>query len=103
MYIRITLCQHLHVGEVSVTTTNDIIVLQHKFDQPQCESFSVSRGLVESVHVHAKDGDFNGQSILPHAGNKCAVHVEDCEGWWSSGCRGSVAEHWRLKPEVFWV
>ena len=20
-----------------------------------------------------------------------------------SGCRGSVAEHWRLKPEVSWV
>ena len=30
-------------------------------------------------------------------------HVEDCEGWWLSGCRGSVAEHWRLKPEVSWV
>ena len=28
---------------------------------------------------------------------------EDCEGWWSYGCRGSVAEHWRLKPEVSWV
>ena len=30
----------------------------------------------------------------------CTVHIEDCEGWWLSGCRGSVAEHWRLKPEV---
>ena len=29
--------------------------------------------------------------------------IEDCEGWWSSGCHGSVAEHWRLKPEVSWV
>ena len=29
--------------------------------------------------------------------------IEDCEGWWLSGCRGSVAEHWRLKPEVSWV
>ena len=28
------------------------------------------------------------------------VNIEDCEGWWSSGCRGSVTEHWRLKPEV---
>ena len=26
-------------------------------------------------------------------------HIEDCEGWWLSDCRGSVAEHWRLKPE----
>ena len=27
------------------------------------------------------------------------VHVEDCEGWWLSGCCGLVAEHWWLKPE----
>ena len=35
----------------------------------------------------------------------CVVHIEDCEGLWLSqtGCRGSVAEHWRLKPEVSWV
>ena len=33
----------------------------------------------------------------------CAVHIEDCEGWWPSGCCGSVAEHCRLKPEVSWV
>ena len=33
----------------------------------------------------------------------CAVHIEDCEGWWLSGCRGSVAEHWWLKPEMSWV
>ena len=26
-----------------------------------------------------------------------------CGGWWLSGCRGSVEEHWRLKPEVSWV
>ena len=30
-------------------------------------------------------------------------YIEDCEGWWLSGCRSSVAEHWRLKPEVSWV
>ena len=33
----------------------------------------------------------------------CAVHIEDCGGWWLSSCCGSVAEHWRLKPEVSWV
>ena len=33
----------------------------------------------------------------------CAVLIEDCEGWWSSSCHGSVAEHWQLKPEVSWV
>ena len=30
----------------------------------------------------------------------CAVHIEDCEGWWLSGCRSSVAEHWLHKPGV---
>ena len=33
----------------------------------------------------------------------CAVHMENCGGWWLSSCRGSVAEHWQLKPEVSWV
>ena len=28
----------------------------------------------------------------------CAVHTEDCEGWWLSGCHNSVAKHWQLKP-----
>ena len=31
------------------------------------------------------------------------IGIEDCEGWWLSGCCRSVAEHWRLKPEVSWV
>ena len=30
----------------------------------------------------------------------CAVHIENCEGWWLYSCHGSVAEHWRLKPEL---
>ena len=30
-------------------------------------------------------------------------HIEDCEGWWSSGCRCSVGEHWQFEPEVSWV
>ena len=33
----------------------------------------------------------------------CAVHIDDCEGWWLSGCCSSVAEHRQLKPEVSWV
>ena len=31
------------------------------------------------------------------------VHIKDCEGWCLFGCRGSMAEHWRLKQEVSWV
>ena len=39
---------------------------------------------------------------LPGAfGTTCAVHI--CEGRWLSCRPGSVAEHWRLKPEVYWV
>ena len=30
-------------------------------------------------------------------------HIEDYEGCWSSGCRGLVAEHWWLKPDMSWV
>ena len=32
-----------------------------------------------------------------------AVYIEDCEGWWLAGCRGTMAEHWQLKPDVSWV
>ena len=32
--------------------------------------------------------------------SKCSDH---CEGWWLYSYRGSVAEHWWLKPEVSWV
>ena len=32
-----------------------------------------------------------------------AVHIENCEGWWLSGRRSSVVEHWWLKPELSWV
>ena len=32
----------------------------------------------------------------------CSIHRR-LWGWWSSGCCGSVAERWRLKPEVSWV
>ena len=31
------------------------------------------------------------------------IVIEDCEGWCLSGCCGSVAEHWQLKPEMSWV
>ena len=31
------------------------------------------------------------------------INEFSCGGWWLSGCHGSVAEHWRLKPEVSWV
>ena len=37
---------------------------------------------------------------LRHFSPTCAVHIEDCEGWWLSGCRSSVAEHWLYKPGV---
>ena len=30
----------------------------------------------------------------------CAVHIEDCEGWWLFGCDSLVAEHWLHKPGV---
>ena len=35
---------------------------------------------------------------LKHFSTTCVVHIEDCEGWWLSSCRSSVAEHWLYKP-----
>ena len=35
-----------------------------------------------------------------HHNTTCAVHIEDCGGWWLSGCRDLMAKHWRLKPKV---
>ena len=37
---------------------------------------------------------------MRHFSSTCAVHIEDYEGWWLSGCRSSVAEHWLHKPGV---
>ena len=37
---------------------------------------------------------------LRHFSTTCAVYIEDCEGWWLSGCCSSVAEHWLHKPGV---
>ena len=31
-------------------------------------------------------------SNLRHFSTTCAVHIEDCGGWWLSGCCNSVAE-----------
>ena len=38
---------------------------------------------------------------LRHFSPTCAVHIEDCEGWWLSGCRSSVAEHWPFTSLYF--
>ena len=35
---------------------------------------------------------------LSHDSRTTIAYIEDCEGWWLSGCGGSVAEHWELKP-----
>ena len=37
---------------------------------------------------------------LRHFSTTCAVYIEDCEGWWLSGGRSSVVEHWLHKPGV---
>ena len=37
---------------------------------------------------------------LRHFSTTCAVYIEDCEGWWLSGCHSSVAEYWQHKPGV---
>ena len=38
-----------------------------------------------------------GTSVQP---GTSVVYIEGCGGWWLSGCRSSVAEHWLHKPGV---
>ena len=40
---------------------------------------------------------------LPGVWLRHSVHVNQCEDWQLYGFRGSVADHWRLKPEMSWV
>ena len=40
---------------------------------------------------------------LRHCNPTCAVHIEECEGWWLSGCCSSVAEHSGCTSQVSWV
>ena len=67
------------------------------------QTYSVIKLTISQIHV------YNPHDIKPRCATEafhttCAVrHVEDCEGWWLSGCSGSEAKHWRLKPEVSWV
>ena len=49
------------------------------------------------AHTEWLPGVRLGHSVPPV---QYILHIEDCEGWWSPGCRGSVAEHWRLKARV---
>ena len=30
----------------------------------------------------------------------CSIYIQNCEAWWLSSCRKSVAEHWLYKPGV---
>ena len=37
---------------------------------------------------------------LRYFSTTCAVHMEDCDGWWLSGCLSSVVEHLWLQPKA---
>ena len=68
-------------------------------------------GLTLRLLLHAQNNphsvcDINStQKWLPsvwlrHFSPTCAVHTEDCGGWWLSGCHSSVAEQWLHKSAV---
>ena len=41
------------------------------------------------------------QYVLSELGQGLTTsNIEDCEGWWLSGCCSSVAEHWLHKPGI---
>ena len=61
------------------------------FSQSKCLELLPHVGINRSLDVMLQ---------LRHFSPTCAVHIEDCGGWWLSGCRSSVAEHWLHKPGV---
>ena len=71
-------------------------VAEHWLHKPGVRQNSV-RGRPENSLHHA---EWLPGVQLRHFSPTCAVHIEDCGGWWLSGCRSSVAEHWLHKPGV---
>ena len=49
---------------------------------------------VLTAHTEWLSGVRLRHSVLP------VPYTENCEGWWLSGCHGSVTEHWLHKPGV---
>ena len=56
--------------------------------------FSVFDWGIFCVPSYMQDKGENLVPIYCIAGTTCAVHIEDCEGWWLSGCCSSVVERW---------
>ena len=72
--------------------------------EPRTEVFELPLPLShDSWMIYVLDRWYWMPSLTHRVAIQHAVHIEDCEGWWLSGCCGSVAEHWWLKPELFWV
>ena len=66
-----------------------------QLDNHQPPQSSISPNRVLTAHTEWLPG-----VQLKHFSLTCPLRIEDCEGWWLSGCRSSVAEHWLHKPGV---
>ena len=72
------------------------------FTHSKCSEHLASRWSYEAK-IEESEKVWLRPSVTEAFSTTCAVHIEDVESWWLSGYCGSVAEHCRLKPEVFWV
>ena len=72
------------------------------FSQSKCLELLLHVGIKRFRCYEAKiaSGEWLPGVQLRYFSSTCAVHIEDCGGWWLSGCRSSVAEHWLHKPGV---
>ena len=53
----------------------------------RCFDFMRQNGILHSICWVA------ARCVTEAFSTTCAVHLEDCEGWWLSGCRSSVVEN----------
>ena len=79
-----------HWAMTAETTTNPLYVWHRWYWMPQLHNW---QPLSMCCHSMCRQNSIS----------TCAVYIEDCEGWWLAGCRGAMAEHWQLKPDVSWV
>ena len=87
------MCSWLILPQFSlVCLLQDISSLPYTQKKLQCLELLLHVGIKRNLDVMRQK--LQGVQ-LRHFSHTCAVQIEDCEGWWLSSCRSSVAEQAR--------
>ena len=93
-----------HNSRTTTSPHNSLCVLHRWYGMPQSHTWQpLSMCRQNSVRGQPENSLRQERTHAECFSTICAVHIEDCEGWWLFGCCGSVVEHWPLKPEMSWV